>query len=315
MGYIFGGDTNLSQEQIARDREMSNALMERFGQRGTPSNGWEGLNAIGQALMYNILNSRAAKGEKANSFAAGNAFERLMQGYGQGGGQAMPQAMPVAGEQEAMPPLAAAAQGGGSPGASADLMPLRGGGEGGGSQGASGGVIAALLNTIAGTESAGKYNVMYGGKRFTDYSDHPRRAFDIGSGPNRGKKSTAAGKYQFLSRTWDQYRDKLGLKDFSPKSQDAAAWALASDAYRQRTGGDLAKALSSGDARQIAQAGKALSGTWTSLPGGIEQGIGGNAFVNAFRRNLGSGSMQGFKSSWVFRECRPSHFRNAPQWA
>ena len=29
------------------------------------------------------------------------------------------------------------------------------------------------------------------------------------------------GRYQLLSRWWDAYRKQLGLKDFSPKSQDA----------------------------------------------------------------------------------------------
>ena len=36
-------------------------------------------------------------------------------------------------------------------------------------------------------------------------------------------KSTGAGRYQLLSRWWDTCRKQLGLKDFSPKSQDAVA--------------------------------------------------------------------------------------------
>ena len=36
-------------------------------------------------------------------------------------------------------------------------------------------------------------------------------------------KSTGAGRYQLLSCWWDAYRKQLGLKDFSPKSQDAVA--------------------------------------------------------------------------------------------
>ena len=36
-------------------------------------------------------------------------------------------------------------------------------------------------------------------------------------------KSTGAGRCQLLSRWWDAYRKQLGLKDFSPKSQDAVA--------------------------------------------------------------------------------------------
>ena len=32
-----------------------------------------------------------------------------------------------------------------------------------------------------------------------------------------------AGRYQLFSRWWDAHRKQLGLKDFSPKSQDAVA--------------------------------------------------------------------------------------------
>ena len=56
-------------------------------------------------------------------------------------------------------------------------------------------------------------------KLFTDYSDHPRKLVT----PNPKLKSTGAGRYQLLSRWWDAYRKQLGLKDFSPKSQDAVA--------------------------------------------------------------------------------------------
>lgn len=145
----------------------------------------------------------------------------------------------------------------------------------------------ALLDTIAKTESPG-YNVVYGGSRFSDFADHPRRAVPITSGPNRGKTSSAAGRYQFLGSTWDAYRDKLDLPDFSPGSQDEAAWSLASDVYKRKTGRELESALASGDDDAIAGVGKALSGTWTSLPGGIEQGQGGKRFVSAFKRGLGS---------------------------
>lgn len=145
----------------------------------------------------------------------------------------------------------------------------------------------ALLNTISGPESGGRYNVMYGGRRFGDYSRHPNVANRIQSGPNKGKTSTAAGKYQFLKGTWDTYQRRLGLPDFSPASQDQAAWALARDRYKAITGGDLDAALQSGDPNKIAGVGKALRGTWTSLPGGIEQGTTTSKFVNAYNRNLG----------------------------
>ena len=60
------------------------------------------------------------------------------------------------------------------------------------------------------------YDVIVGGELFTDYSDHPRKLVTL----NPKLKSTGAGRYQLLSRWWDCHK-QLGLKDFSPKSQDA----------------------------------------------------------------------------------------------
>ncbi|PWE57585.1 hypothetical protein DEM27_05675 [Metarhizobium album] len=148
----------------------------------------------------------------------------------------------------------------------------------------------ALLNTIAGPESGGKYDVIYGGSRFNDFSDHPRKAVRISSGPNTGKTSSAAGKYQFLGSTWDDQAKKLGLTDFSPASQDKAAWNLAKESYARATGGDLDAVLQSGDPQAIAQVGRVLNPIWTSLPGGIEAGTNTNRFVSAFNSNLGSGN-------------------------
>ena len=59
------------------------------------------------------------------------------------------------------------------------------------------------------------YDVIGGG--IADYSDHPRKLVTL----NPKLKSTGAGRYQLLSR-WDVTK-QLGLKDFSPKSQDAVA--------------------------------------------------------------------------------------------
>ena len=46
------------------------------------------------------------------------------------------------------------------------------------------------------------YDVIVGGELFTDYSDHPRKLVTL----NPKLKSTAAGRYQLLSRWWDAYR-------------------------------------------------------------------------------------------------------------
>ena len=60
------------------------------------------------------------------------------------------------------------------------------------------------------------YDVIVGGELFTDYSDHPRKLVTL----NPKLKST--GRTLPASfRWWDAYRKQFGLKDFSPKSQDA----------------------------------------------------------------------------------------------
>ena len=149
----------------------------------------------------------------------------------------------------------------------------------------------AFLDAIAAKESAQRYNVMYGGKTFSDYSDHPRIGSTITSGPNRGKVSRAAGKYQFIPSTWDEQAAKLGLTDFSPENQDLAAWDLAATRYAKNTGGDLNAVVQSGDPRLVAEAGSALRDTWTSLPGGIESGTNSNGFVSAYMNALQSQSV------------------------
>ena len=62
------------------------------------------------------------------------------------------------------------------------------------------------------------YDVIVGGELFTIT---PITLANVTLNPKL--KSTGAGRYQLLSRWWDAYRKQLGLKDFSPKSQDAVA--------------------------------------------------------------------------------------------
>lgn len=150
----------------------------------------------------------------------------------------------------------------------------------------------ALLNTIAGPESAGQYNVIYGGQKFDDYSKHPGQYVTITSGPNKGQKSSAAGKYQFLESTWNDIASRHNLPDFSPENQDKAAWLLASENYGRIAGRSLTNDLKSGDAATLENIGKTLRGTWTSLPGGIEQGQDANTFVSTYNNYLQSGGGQ-----------------------
>lgn len=138
----------------------------------------------------------------------------------------------------------------------------------------------ALLDHIASTESGGRYDVRYGGgqdKTFQGYGDHPRIAEPITSGPDVGKTSTAAGRYQFIAPTWDAEKQKLELTDFSPANQDAAAWDLAQTEYKAKTGKDLLTVLKSGDQAAISDVPRQLSGQWSSLPGGRQPAGGGGS--------------------------------------
>lgn len=82
--------------------------------------------------------------------------------------------------------------------------------------------VAAFLKAIA-TAEGGGYDFRYGALkgrrndrwRFTDTSTHP--------GPGIDGKSTAAGMYQITRPTWQHHGGKLGLHDFSPRTQDLIA--------------------------------------------------------------------------------------------
>lgn len=88
--------------------------------------------------------------------------------------------------------------------------------------------VCAFLDMIAYAEIGPKllaesdngYNVIVGGDTFDSYADHPRILVPL---PRLGIKSTAAGRYQLLARYWNVYKRQLGLKDFSPISQDLVA--------------------------------------------------------------------------------------------
>ena len=62
------------------------------------------------------------------------------------------------------------------------------------------------------------YDVIVGGELFTDCADHPRKLVTLN--PNSNQQAPDATS---CCRWWDAYRKQLGLKDFSPKSQDAVA--------------------------------------------------------------------------------------------
>jgi muramidase (phage lysozyme) len=79
-----------------------------------------------------------------------------------------------------------------------------------------------MISAAEGTKTHG-YNTLFGGGKMESLADHPRILFDFTETTGRPNKTTAAGRYQFLSNTWDEQAKKLELPDFGERSQDLAA--------------------------------------------------------------------------------------------
>jgi muramidase (phage lysozyme) len=115
-------------------------------------------------------------------------------------------------------------------------------------------VLAMLrvIRTGEGTADQDGYRRIFGGQLFQSFSDHPRITVSKG-----GYTSSAAGAYQFLASTWDETRNTMGLRDFSPSSQDIAAVG------RIAARGALPDLI----AGRFSRAVRKIAGEWASLPG------------------------------------------------
>lgn len=118
----------------------------------------------------------------------------------------------------------------------------------------------SFLLTVSGVESSHRYNVIFGGERFSSFDDHPR-VFKDAPG---GVRTSAAGRYQNIATTWDEVAGELGLSDFSPENQDIGNWHLAQKRYKSVTGSDLTSDIRAGEYGKIR---KALAPTWEALGG------------------------------------------------
>lgn len=119
--------------------------------------------------------------------------------------------------------------------------------------------VKAFLDTISfaeGTYYKNGYKIMYGYKTFNDFSDHPRSVISAKSN-NQALNSSAAGRYQILEKTWDEFSSLMKLRDFSPESQDKVAVALLRDMG----------ALTDVREGRFEHAIKHLPEIWPSLPG------------------------------------------------
>lgn len=136
------------------------------------------------------------------------------------------------------------------------------GGGGGSTPGASGPNASAILKAIADAEGTSKYpnsgyNTMFTGKQFSG-NKHPRQKQTSGS-----YSSDAAGRYQFLSTTWDE----MGMSDFSPANQDKAALKLLTQA-----GVNLSDGLSLNETYKVGQKWASVEGGRNAVKGGSYSG-------------------------------------------
>ncbi|MEL6260500.1 MAG: glycoside hydrolase family protein [Cyanobacteria bacterium J06607_13] len=138
--------------------------------------------------------------------------------------------------------------------------------------------LRALMRTISAAESntTDPYRLLYGGKRVKDLTMHPDECVTIVAGPNRGNCTTAAGRYQFLTTTWQQqarnyhperpaWYELWERPSFEPLYQDQVVhdWLADSGVW----GIDISTRLRNGELTTVLEV---LSGTWTSLGYGIE---------------------------------------------
>lgn len=117
--------------------------------------------------------------------------------------------------------------------------------------------VRAFLDTLAYAEGTNdRYNYIFTFVTFNSYSDHPRRKMCAGK-----LCSTAAGRYQFLSKTWDPLAADLGLEDFTPPNQEKAGLEII------RRAGAYRNVAASGNYDNFTAALRKLNTTWASLPG------------------------------------------------
>lgn len=119
--------------------------------------------------------------------------------------------------------------------------------------------VQAFLRVIRhgeGTADEDGWRRMFAGRLVADLKDHPRTPVTATLG-GRPITSTAAGAYQFLTKTWSECQAALWLPDFSPASQNLAA------AFLIRRRGALADVL----AGRISAAIEKCNREWASLPG------------------------------------------------
>lgn len=151
---------------------------------------------------------------------------------------------------------------------------------------------ALAVGESGGADDDGAYSILFGGGHFIYGSEGELTVLSKAQGLPRtfwppaygwprfpqwhgvwlhGVPTHAAGRYQFEPATWRDVAGRIALPDFSPVSQDHAAWLLACEVYHRKgadpvaTGGGLLAALQIAATPEILDVVAALKTTWTSL--------------------------------------------------
>lgn len=112
-----------------------------------------------------------------------------------------------------------------------------------------------LISAAEGTTEAGYY-ALFGGGTVDSLESHPNKSKSFTNTEGKKQRSTAAGRYQILGSVWDSLADRLGLEDFSERSQDLGAIELIREkgALDDVVSGDYVEAINK------------LGSIWASLP-------------------------------------------------
>ncbi|MEM9969515.1 MAG: hypothetical protein AAF762_00230 [Pseudomonadota bacterium] len=93
--FIFGGDTGLTPEGLARERRLADALMAR-GASGGSQNAWEGMGNLAHAIAGKVKDRRVSEKEAAGRRRGENAFREALSALS-GGMEAATGASPASG--------------------------------------------------------------------------------------------------------------------------------------------------------------------------------------------------------------------------
>lgn len=132
--------------------------------------------------------------------------------------------------------------------------------------------VRRFLDMLSKSEGTTGYDTAFGGGRIASLKDHPRQLYDFTQTDGKKNKTSAAGRYQIIQKTWDDLQKSLNLPDFGPRSQDLAALELIRRAgvLDNVAKGDYQPALSK------------LGTVWASLPSSpYAQNKRSNEFINS----------------------------------